>query len=129
MTLYPIDEGLFHDGQMRLAALEGEEMMGCVDLYNYDPVNRRAAVGIVVQPERRHQGVGTQMLEVLVGFCQQSLHLHQLYCDVAATNPASLHLFDKAGYVRCGTMRDWVASNNGGFVDTVRFQYLIPAKH
>ena len=48
-------------GAIRLYALP----YGCVDLYNYDPLNRRAAVGIMVATEYRRQGYALAMLRVL----------------------------------------------------------------
>ncbi len=98
--------------------------IGCVELYNYDPINRRAAVGIVVSNEYRHQGHGLAMLQSLTQFCQENTSLHQLFADIAATNQPSIHIFQKAGYTLCGTMHDWVFRADK-FIDTLRFQLII----
>ncbi len=113
--------------------------VGCIDLYNYDPLNRRCAVGIMVASEHRRQGHALAMLRALEtlysptqppsnSVTQQPSHpatqplsnpatqppshsspLHTLYADIAATNAASLALFAKAGYTECGHFRDWLA--------------------
>lgn len=46
-------------------AESGVRPVGCIDLYNYDPVNRRAAVGIMVATEHRRQGHALAMLHAL----------------------------------------------------------------
>ena len=114
-------------------------IVGCIDLYNYDPLNRRCAVGIMVSSGHRRQGYALAMLralETLYSPTQPLSHsvtqppshsatqplsnsatqppshsspLHTLYADIAATNAASLALFAKAGYTECGHFRDWLA--------------------
>ena len=105
--------------------------VGCIDLYNYDPLNRRCAVGIMVSSEHRRQGHALAMLHALENLysptqplsnsatqplsnpatqpLSHSSPLHTLYADIAATNAASLALFAKAGYTECGHFRDWLA--------------------
>ena len=106
-------------------------IVGCIDLYNYDPLNRRCAVGIMVSSEHRRQGYALAMLRALENLYSptqplsnsatqplsnpatqppsHSSPLHTLYADIAATNAASLALFAKAGYTECGRFRDWLA--------------------
>ena len=98
--------------------------VGCVELYNYDPVNRRAAVGLVVSNEFRRQGYGTAMIQTLTLFCQQNTSLHQVYADIAATNIPSIHIFQRAGYQHCATLHDWVVRSNR-FIDTFRYQLIL----
>ena len=58
-------------GSLRLYALaqpaQGRKplLVGAVDLYAYDPLNRRAAVGIMVATEHRRQGYALAMLQAL----------------------------------------------------------------
>lgn len=112
-------------GKLTLYAFDSNDNpVGCVELYNYDPVNRRAAVGIVVSNEYRHQGYGTEMIQTLTQFCHENTSLHQIYADIAATNTPSLHIFQHAGYIHCATMRDWVIRSNR-FIDTHRYQLIL----
>ncbi len=107
-------------GSLRLYALP----YGCVDLYNYDPVNRRAAVGIMVATEHRRQGHALAMLEELAKFAIQNTSLHCLYADIAATNTASTALFRKAGYTECGRFHDWLVVD-GQYIDSIRMQLTL----
>ena len=105
-------------GSLRLYALP----YGCVDLYNYDPLNRRAAVGIMVATEYRRQGFGLAMLRELEWM--YSTKIHCLYADIASVNTASLALFKKAGYVQCGHFKEWLEYDSH-FIDTIRMQLIL----
>ena len=103
-------------GSLRLYALP----YGCVDLYNYDPLNRRAAVGIMVANEYRRQGYALAMLRALEGLYD----LHCLYADIAASNTASIALFHKAGYTECGHFKEWLELDSH-FIDNIRMQKIV----
>ena len=106
-------------GSLRLYALP----YGCIDLYTYDPLNQRAAVGIMVATEYRRQGYAFAMLNEL-NHLATTFHLHTLYADIAATNSASLSLFRKAGYEECGHFRDWLNINDK-YIDSIRMQHIL----
>ena len=97
---------------------------GAVDLFEFDPQNLRAGVGIVIAPELRHRGYGLDALRTLERYCRETLHLHQLWCEVGADNTASLRLFAAAGYEECGCRRDWVLTPDG-WRDAILFQKLL----
>ena len=96
--------------------------VGAVDLYGYDPLNRRCAVGIMVATEYRRQGYALAMLHALEA--QYSGIIHCLYADIAATNTASLALFQKAGYQQVGCFREWLVVDDK-YIDTIRVQKIL----
>lgn len=100
----------------------GVRPVGCIDLYNYDPLNRRCAVGIMVANEYRRQGYALAMLRALE--TQQAASLHTLYADIAAPNTASINLFRKAGYEECGRFKDWLELDSH-FIDNIRMQKIL----
>ena len=107
-------------GNLRLYALP----YGCVDLYNYDPLNRRCAVGIMVANEYRRHGYALAMLRELQALSTTNYQLHTLYADIAAINTASLALFRKAGYTECGRFKEWLEYDSH-FIDNIRMQKLL----
>ena len=63
---------------------------------------------------------------LLVAHARDVLHLHQLYCTVAAANRASLRLFQAAGFRRVGTRRAWLRGPvPGQWLDAVEFQLVL----
>lgn len=126
VTLKALPDTSLSSGQLKLYAFaDNEQLVGFTELYNYDPVNRRAAVGIVVSNEYRHHGYGTAIINQLTSFCQENTSLHQLYADITVNNIPSIHIFRKAGYQHCATLRDWVMRANK-YIDTLRFQLILP---
>lgn len=97
-------------------------VVGCIDLYNYDPLNRRCAVGIMVATEHRRQGHALAMLQALAD--QYRSTLHTLYADIAATNTASIALFRKAGYTQCGHFKEWLLVGDR-YIDSIRMQLIL----
>lgn len=125
MILKAMQGDTLSSGELKLYGFsENDVPVGCIELYNYDPVNRRAAVGIVISNEYRHQGYGKAMVSALTDFCRQNTSLHQVFADIAATNAASLHIFQNAGYQHCATLKDWIVRGDK-FVDTYRFQLIL----
>ena len=52
--------------------------IGCLDLFDFDPRNRRAAIGMYIAPEARGNGVGRQALEQLEQYAFDHLNLRVL---------------------------------------------------
>ena len=111
-------------GTLRLYGQVPTGFVGAVDLYAYDPLNRRAAVGIMVATEHRRKGYALAMLEALRHMAADTYRLHCLYADIAASNKASLALFAKAGYSECGHFKEWL-NINGQYIDSIRMQKTI----
>ena len=116
---------IYTSRQMRLVAAEqGGSACGCIDLYDFEPLHRRAAVGLLVDKTMRNKGIGTTMLKMLEDFVRQHLDLHMLYCDISTANTASIRLFENAGFNSCGTMHDWML-DSGRWTDAKRYQKII----
>lgn len=118
ITLVAEQGASLSSGSLRLYALP----YGCIDLYNYDPLNRRCAVGIMVATEHRRQGHALAMLQALADQYRNTLHI--LYADIAATNTASIALFRKAGYTQCGHFKEWLLVNDQ-YIDSIRMQLIL----
>ena len=99
-------------GQLRYIALSDELMGGqplaIVDLYNYDAVNLRAFVGITVDAQFRHYGVGRACLAALADEARRQLDLYQLVAIVSSENAVSQRLFESAGYTCQGRLPAWL---------------------
>jgi len=100
--------------------------IGFIDLFDFDPHNRRAGIGILVgDRSRRQNGYGSEALALMIRHCFTSLNLHQLYCHINGDNEASLRLFAKSGFTRTGVLKEWVAYD-GNWYDLEVFQLIRP---
>lgn len=111
--------------QMRLVieSLDGSAV-GAVDMFEFDPQNLRAGVGIIVAPPYRNQGFALDALQTLERYVRDVLRMHQLWCSVGADNEASLTLFKKAGYAECGRRKEWILTSNGA-IDEILMQKIL----
>lgn len=82
--------------------------IGCIDLFDFDPVNMHAGIGILIIEEHRKKGYATEALNMLIEYAFQTLHLHQLYCNITADNTSSLKLFQKQKFKIIGLKKEWV---------------------
>ncbi len=109
--------------QVRFMIEAQGNVVGCIDLFEYDPVNHRAGVGILIGKSYRRSGYGlTALLEL--EFIAKRLQLHQLYAHVGASNQASLNLFSKAGYTKAGELIDWIKVSKS-WQNAILFQKIV----
>lgn len=87
--------------------------IGMVDLYDFDPHHKRAAVGILIDPLYRNSGIAVEALGILQNYAFSFLKLHQLYAYVSVNNEASKNLFSHCGYAITGKLADWIIEKNG----------------
>ena len=101
--------------QLRLIICDKtEKTIGCIDLFDFDPKNLRAGIGILIAEEpEKQKGYATEALKLLVTYCFNVLNLHQLYCNINTDNTISLSLFQKQGFVVTGTKKQWNKSTLG----------------
>lgn len=117
----------FHEvRQLRLVidSVDYGHSVGVVDVFGFEPLHQRAAVGITIQGPDRGCGYAGQALELLKAHARDVLRLHQLHATVGAGNRASLRLFRVAGFRRVGTRRAWLRTASG-WEDAVEWQCLL----
>jgi len=101
--------------------------IGTLDIFEFDPVNQRAGVGILICEPHREKGCAFDALSVLIRYAFTKLPLHQLFCNIAEDNEASIRLFEKAGFKKCGIRKDWIRREQG-WTNEIQFQ-LIREEH
>ena len=98
--------------------------VGAVDLFDFDPHHHRAGLGILIaDPSDRRQGYAREALDTMIAYCFEVLHLHQIYCNIAAGNQASIKLFQEAGFMECARKKDWLFTGSG-YQDELLFQLI-----
>ena len=100
---------IYADRQVRLIVENAEkQIVGLVDLVNFDPQHRRAELGIVVKQEFRRSGYGRAAVEKLLHYARHTLHLHQVYAIVDIHNAEARKLFLQAGFKEGTRLPDWL---------------------
>lgn len=101
--------------------------IGAIDLFDFDPLHRRAGIGIVITEEYRGNGHAADALQLLIDYCRNTLKLHQVYCSVTASNLPSINLFIKAGFTQVGIRKEWFLTSDG-WEDVVEMQLILNGK-
>src|SRR5680860_880720 len=110
--------------QSRSSAASDVYKRQLIDLFDFDPKNHRAGVGIVVlEGKSRNKGVGAEAIRLLTDYAFSTLALRQLFANVVVGNDASIHLFKKLGFQEVGIKKDWIFSD-GVYKDEILFQKL-----
>src|SRR6476620_5285649 len=103
-------QDIYEAKQLRMAICKDVDFpaIGLIDLFEFDPKNNRAGIGILIkEPNHRNIGVGTEALDLLIRYAFSHLNLHQLFANIDTENEASLTLFAKFGFQKIGIKKQW----------------------
>ena len=117
---------IYETKQLRLIIQnENSEAVGAVDLFDFDPYHMRAGIGILIHDEEnRNHGYATDALNAIFDYALEILGLKQLYANIASKNEVSIRLFEKAGFEKIATKKNWLKTLNG-WEDEVFMQKML----
>lgn len=120
-------QDIFQVRQLRLMIIlkESDTPIGTIDLYDFDPMNLRAGVGILLDENYRQKGLGGLVLDLISDYAFKFLLLKQLYAYVPERNLPSYKLFVHSGYVKTGNLKEWVKTEKC-FEDVFFMQLINP---
>ena len=111
---------IYRDGQLRLIIEAGADLpspnslialspniIGCIDLFDFDARNRKAAIGMYIAPEARGKGVGKQAVQLLLEYAFNFLHLRMVYAIISVHNTACSHIYEQMGFTASSVLQDW----------------------
>jgi diamine N-acetyltransferase len=121
-------QDIYEAKQLRLVICESEsdKTIGLIDLFDFDPKNHRAGIGILIHnTNQRCQGFGKQALQLVIDYTFNQLQIHNLYANIGTQNENSLHLFATFGFEKVGIRKEWNYIGNQ-YEDEVIFQLINP---
>lgn len=118
-------QDIFLVKQIRFVICDKVDKMhvGAVDLFDYDPINHRVGVGIIIEEKYRGRGFAQEALREVINYCFDVLLVHNIYCNINTSNKVSINLFEKLNFERIGVKNDWVRVN-GGWEDEAMYQLI-----
>ena len=130
-SLFQIEQFLLGNGdlvsnrQQRLMVClkDVDRPIGCIDLFDYDPINSRVGIGVLIEEGYRGKGFATMGLRLCLDYLFNNLLVHQAHCIVDVTNQESLGLFKKLGFEEGGRRKDWIKTPEG-YLDVVFLQII-----
>ena len=121
-------EDIFTAKQLRLVIIDKlreNKIIGLIDLFDYDPLQCRAGIGIVILEHERNKGFGFLTIEQIKIYAKQVLHLHQLYANILSDNISSVKLFEKCDFKFAGNKKEWVRTPYGSWMDEFMYQCIL----
>ena len=120
------DRDIYVTRQLRLMIenMSNHNILGAVDLYDFEPYHRRAGIGILIAGEdNRKQGFASSAIKILTHYAFETLLLKQLYCTIPSNNNASIRLFESLGFVLCAKKSQWLQTKDG-WIDELTYQCI-----
>ncbi len=118
------NQDLFIAKQLRLMIEKDGIPIGTVELFDYDPLNSRAGLGIwIVKESERRKGYAREALTLMVEYAFFQLKLNQLYCNISSQNKVSINLFSSLDFILVGVKKKWNKTPEG-WEDELLFQIL-----
>ena len=113
------------DERLDLAIIDAAsgELVGEVVLNEYDANAASANFRIIVGPNGRGRGLGTEATRLILGYGFETIGLHRIDLGVYAFNPRAQHVYTQVGFVLEGTKRDAFAFD-GEYVDEILMSIL-----
>lgn len=104
---------------------DNAETVGCIDIFDFDPLNMHCSLGVLIRPDVRRNGFATQAVNQICAFAERTLLVHSVMVSVAADNESSLALFRATGFSESGRLKGWIRRGKT-FVDEILLQKTLP---
>lgn len=99
-------------------------LIGNSSFFDFDWIARAAEVGIMIGDKTVwNQGYGTEVMSLLLRHGFESLNLNRVYLRVYAGNKRAIRVYEKAGFVHEGRMRQAVFKR-GSYSDVLYMSVL-----
>ncbi|AGZ43434.1 GNAT family N-acetyltransferase [Actinoplanes friuliensis] len=95
------------------------DWVGEVVLNKWDPANAACNFRIMFGPSGQDRGLGTEATRLMIGYAFQRLGLHRISLEVYNFNPRARRVYEKAGFVAEGVLRDALRTGDGWVDATV----------
>lgn len=100
-----------------------EKPVGCIDLFDYQPIHGRVGLGVLIDKAYRRNGYAFNAIKLCLDYLFQNVMLHQVYCLIDDLNDESRRLFEKLGFSAGGRRKDWLRTPNG-YIDVCFYQII-----
>lgn len=124
---FPMDDGVeiedavqrwigFSRYKCSLTAVRNGVPCGLCTLYlqPYRKLAHQTEFGIIVAPDCRGQGIGTDLLKNVMHLAKTQFHIELIHLQVYSENPA-IHLYSRMGFKEFGKQTHWIKERDGTF--------------
>ena len=116
-------QNIFLDFQYRYMVVASNNAVGCIDLFNFDLVNSRVGLGIIIDEKNRRKGIAFTAIDHVKSIISKQYLVNQIYVEVLKDNYSSNRLFKKSGFLKTGCKKNWIRKEDE-YVDLNIYQYF-----
>jgi putative acetyltransferase len=116
------------DATHSLVATVGDRVVGMLGVHTFPNRPRRrhaGTIGMAVHDEWQSKGIGTALMQAGIDLADNWLNLRRLELEVYTDNEPAIHLYERFGFEREGTLREH-AFRDGRYVDSYLMARLRP---
>ncbi|HOP06106.1 MAG TPA: GNAT family protein [candidate division Zixibacteria bacterium] len=95
------------DAEQRFAICRKKDKMpvGIVRFFGFNSLNRSAELGLIVDPDERKNGYGSEAIMILTDYLFDYRGLYKVHAQTAAFNKGTVALLESLGFHRDGILR------------------------
>ena len=116
-------QDIFTNFQYRYMIVVNNITVGCIDLFDFDLVNSRVGLGIIIDENNRKKGIAFRAIDQIKSIISKEYLVNQIYAEVLADNYSSNRLFKKLRFVKSGCKKRWFRKEKE-YVDLNIYQYF-----
>lgn len=112
-----LNQDIFIQTQLRLiiCLTKTNEVIGNIDLFDFEPEHKRVGVGILIDHKYRKKGFAHQSIQLIESYCKEILGVKNMFCNILTDNNQSIKLFEKNKYNRVCMKPGWHQYKNEWF--------------
>ena len=103
---------IYRDGQLRLIIDDEGITLGCIDLFDFDARNRKAAIGMYIAPNMCGKGFGKKSVELLLDYVFDFLKLRMVYAIIGVKNYSCSRIYESLGFVPSSILKAWTLEDD-----------------
>ncbi|WP_277044610.1 GNAT family N-acetyltransferase [Prevotella multiformis] len=116
---------IYMDGQIRMMIENlAHEVVGVIDLVDFDPKHQRAELGIIIMKRFRRRGYAQAAISSLIEYARKVLHLRQIYAVVSVSNEVSQRCLASLGFIGDSVLKEWIYCD-GHYQDARVMQFFV----
>ncbi len=119
-------ERVTEEGATVFAIIVDGETVGSIQFHEEtDPDYHNAAIDIFVADAWQDRGVGSDAMRTLISYLTRCRGHHRLTVDPAAANERAIHVYERLGFRRVGTMRAYERTADAGWRDALLMELVV----
>lgn len=122
------EKHILSDSERRFVVEDEGTVVGIVELVEINYIHRQCEIQIIIAPEFGGRGYAKEAFKKGVTYAFETLNLHKVFLYVDADNKKAVHIYEKAGFVIEGELREHFYTNgeykNAYFMGLLKREWL-----